>query len=194
MEHKSREPGDTIPAGRISRRRVLPVAIASATVVIVVAALLIPGHTQPPSGAPHGTGPTVNSYAPDFKLPDVRETSSNSQRFGAKSCSSTSGTWHVNRAGLKCQRLNAFFQQEQSRGFVVIGVDTADSASVAANYLEQLGITYPVVLDQQGSAASAYQIVDTPTSFLIDATGVVNYRVVGPIDQTSLVNHLRSLL
>ena len=194
MEQKSAERRLTVSPGLLSRRRVLAIVIATATVFVVIAALLTPGRSPQSGGIPHGTGPTVNSFAPDFTLTDVNGKPLQLSKFRGQVV--LLNFWYVacEPCRIEMPALERVYQQKHALGFVVIGVDTSDDAAVANAYLQQLGITYPVVLDHQGAAASAYQIVDTPTSFLIDARGVVNYRVVGPIDEKSLLSHLQSLL
>ncbi|MGV6989310.1 TlpA family protein disulfide reductase [Testudinibacter sp. P80/BLE/0925] len=61
--------------------------------------------------------------------------------------------------------------------FLAINIDgkNADTATVA----KQRGITLPVVRDQLGITAERYQVIGTPTSFLIATNGVLQQRMEG---------------
>jgi hypothetical protein len=70
---------------------------------------------------------------------------------------------------------------------VVIGVHTPetpgerDPANVARE-VKRLGITYPVLLDQDGSNWKRWGQQYWPTVYLIDRRGRVRYRWIGELD------------
>ncbi|TNH04675.1 TlpA family protein disulfide reductase [Testudinibacter sp. TR-2022] len=76
---------------------------------------------------------------------------------------------------LELQRLQQ--AQPDKLDFLAINIDgkDADTAAVA----KQRGITLPVVKDQLGITAERYQVVGTPTSFLIATNGVLQQRMEG---------------
>lgn len=61
--------------------------------------------------------------------------------------------------------------------FLAINIDgkNADTAAVA----KQRGITLPVVKDQLGITAERYQVIGTPTSFLISPNGILQQKMEG---------------
>ena len=56
---------------------------------------------------------------------------------------------------------------------VVVAVNTDPQQTDIAPFLNQLHLRYPVVRDQLGITKERYQVVGTPTSYLIDARGTV---------------------
>jgi len=63
------------------------------------------------------------------------------------------------------------------KGLVVLGVDVGERSDVVKPFLEQLGLTFPVVLDQNSRVADQYRVYSYPTTYLIDRDGrVVNIR------------------
>lgn len=71
-------------------------------------------------------------------------------------------------------------------GPFVVGVNFREGSSVAREYLDELGVTYPSVRDPDGSLASRFGVSFLPTTFLIDAEGRLRYRVTGEVDAATL--------
>jgi thiol-disulfide isomerase/thioredoxin len=70
---------------------------------------------------------------------------------------------------------------------VVIGVHTPETESerVTANVarrVKQLGITYPVLVDQEHANWNRWQVEAWPTVYLVDKQGRIRYRWVGELN------------
>jgi peroxiredoxin len=67
-------------------------------------------------------------------------------------------------------------------GVVWLTINSTNSMDAAANaaFAENEGITWPILVDQDGSVGHAYGAATTPHMFVIDATGTVVYE--GAID------------
>jgi hypothetical protein len=76
-----------------------------------------------------------------------------------------------------------------SNGLRLFGVDLAPA--VAAH---QLGVTYPVAIDDQLSTWTAYANQYWPAEYLIDASGVIRHVAYGEGDYTGSENDIRALL
>lgn len=92
---------------------------------------------------------------------------------------------------INCQRsipyVEAWYQKYAKYGFVVIGVSTPEFAfehvySNVANAVKQLGITYPVVLDNEYGTWNAFGSEYWPNDYLIDANGFIVYNYAGEGD------------
>ena len=62
-----------------------------------------------------------------------------------------------------------------SQGFTVLGVSVDDSAAKAQKFVQNLGVSFPVLWDEKGMASQAYRANSIPLSYLIDPRG----RIVG---------------
>lgn len=60
-------------------------------------------------------------------------------------------------------------------GFQVVAVNVDTDPDKARRFLAKFGVAYPSATDPKGTVPSTYQISTMPTSFLIDANGVVRY-------------------
>ncbi len=75
-------------------------------------------------------------------------------------------------------------------GLVILAVDVQEMPSVVQRYVEQNKLPFTVVLDQTGSVSEQYRVRALPTTFFIDANGVVQSWQVGTLSQTTLQRHL----
>ena len=55
----------------------------------------------------------------------------------------------------------------------VIGMDVQEEPEVVPPFLEELGLTFPVGLDRDGSVRATYRVRTLPTTFFIDREGVI---------------------
>jgi peroxiredoxin len=77
------------------------------------------------------------------------------------------------------------------RPFVILAVQMGGSARTAQDVAESLGLSFPLLLDRDSRATSAWGVNLLPTSFLIDAHGRVAYRHVGEVDWSSAAGRRR---
>jgi peroxiredoxin len=69
----------------------------------------------------------------------------------------------------------------QKQGFVVLGVNATqqDSQAAALAFAQEMGLSFPILLDQEGEVTRLYETRAFPTSFFIDEQGIVREVVVG---------------
>jgi thiol-disulfide isomerase/thioredoxin len=78
--------------------------------------------------------------------------------------------------------------------FVVLAVNLQEEAAFAAQYAAGLGVTFPILLDQDGRVTSQlYQVTGMPASFIIDREGLIFYRHLGPMRPETLEAKLAEL-
>ena len=83
-------------------------------------------------------------------------------------------------------------QANADQGLVVIGVDVQESAPQVRSFVQQLGVTYPIAIDGDGSAVAAYRVYGLPTTWVIDGGGVARATQLGPLNDADLAKALRS--
>jgi cytochrome c biogenesis protein CcmG/thiol:disulfide interchange protein DsbE len=72
-----------------------------------------------------------------------------------------------------------------------LGVDTRDDPRRAAEFLRELGVTYPQVVDGEGLLLEELRIRGLPVTVMLDADGLIVDRHVGPIDRESIDELIR---
>jgi peroxiredoxin len=78
--------------------------------------------------------------------------------------------------------------------FVVLAANLQESQAHVENYAAGLGLTFPVLLDEDGAVTTRqYQVTGMPGSFIIDPQGVIVYRHLGPLNVETLQAKLAEL-
>jgi cytochrome c biogenesis protein CcdA/thiol-disulfide isomerase/thioredoxin len=95
--------------------------------------------------------------------------------------------------------LKAWDAAYRNRGLTIVGVETPEfafehDASNVSNAIDQFGLHYPVVQDNNMGTWNAYGNEDWPADYLIDAHGQVRYTAVGEGDYSKSETAIRALL
>ncbi|MCL4298165.1 MAG: TlpA family protein disulfide reductase [Anaerolineae bacterium] len=128
--------------------------------------------------------PVVGHPAPDFALPTLDgETVRLSDFKGKPVLVNFWATW----CG-PCRSEFPDFQKaavDNADELVIIGINntTTDQKELVPGFLEEFGVTFPIVLDETGETAKAYNILGLPTSIFIDRNGNVNEIFTGPVNK-----------
>ena len=79
--------------------------------------------------------------------------------------------------------LESLYQERKAGDFVVVGVsmDTGDARDQVADFVQEFGVNYPILLDPQGRGMDLYRVLGLPASFLIDREGVLRWMRIGPV-------------
>lgn len=91
--------------------------------------------------------------------------------------------------------LEAVWQEFKDDGVSFIGVNTYDQADTALSFAEEYGITYPSLIDvNTGEAKLAFAQVTpiqaTPTTLVLDKQGRVAARIIGQLEDASILRTL----
>lgn len=71
------------------------------------------------------------------------------------------------------------YRAYRDRGLAVLAVNVRQDAETAARFIERLGVSYVVLLDQDGSVARRFGVIGLPSTFFIDREGRLATRVLG---------------
>ncbi|MCU0497468.1 MAG: TlpA family protein disulfide reductase [Anaerolineae bacterium] len=87
---------------------------------------------------------------------------------------------------LPCRAEMPELQQIADQGITVIGVNLGESPDLVAAWIAQLGITYEIVLDGRGWAADDYRLRGQPSTYVVNAAGVITHIFFGAVDAQTL--------
>jgi peroxiredoxin len=84
---------------------------------------------------------------------------------------------------------------DNADSLVIIGVNSTstDQAENIPSFLEEFGITFPIVLDEQGDVVDQYRVLGLPTTVFIDSNGVVNEVFTGPLNKAYIESKISEL-
>jgi cytochrome c biogenesis protein CcmG/thiol:disulfide interchange protein DsbE len=161
-------------------RRLLPLAI-----FLALAALLYAG-VRMNSGKDTSAiaSPLVGKPAPAFSLPvlgDATRMVSNKDLLGKPYLLNVWGSWCVN-CRLEHPQITALAQSGKIR---VLGYNYKDAPEDAQRWLQEFGNPYALIIaDEEGRVALDWGIYGAPETFLVDASGMVRWKTVGPISES----------
>jgi len=86
------------------------------------------------------------------------------------------------------------YQARQDDGFVVLGVNVEEPRESVAPFVEAMGMTYPVLLDEGGQVLKMYRAIGLPISVILDQDGVIQVRHVGVLTREQLEDYLAQVM
>ncbi len=128
--------------------RVMIMLAVAGTLAIIAAGLLRPN--APQSTSARSSSIQVGAIAPDFTLTTPAGRQISLSNFRGKPV--MLNFWYVTCPGCLAETpgMQKFYVSQHARGknFVILGVNVVDDAQTAAQFMQQRGLTYPVVIDQ----------------------------------------------
>ncbi len=86
------------------------------------------------------------------------------------------------------------YEAHKAEGLVVIALNESEGHEQVSGFVEEFGMTMPVVIDPQGDVMQAFKTQSLPSSFFIDRDGVVRVRWVGFLPANALDQNLDLIL
>ncbi len=153
---------------------------------IGLVAFLLVGLNRDPREVP---SPLINKPAPAFQLPQLNDpdrTTSTQDLRGKVYLLNFWGSWCI-----ACRDEHPLLVEYAKQNIVPIyGVDykyandSADERVAARQFLDELGNPYTqIIYDAEGRTSIDYGVYGAPESFLIDKTGVIRFKQIGPITE-----------
>jgi len=90
--------------------------------------------------------------------------------------------------------LHDFYQAHQAEGFTLLAVNAGESQSQVQSFIQQMGFTFPVLLDPNTSLLDALGIHSYPTSILVGRDGTIKTIHVGMLTVDQLQTEIAPLL
>jgi peroxiredoxin len=85
-----------------------------------------------------------------------------------------------------------------AEGLVVVAINLQENDEDVSRFAAEYGMDFPVVIDRRGQVAEAWRIggpvEGIPSSYFIDADGIVRARVFGPMDAARLEEELAKVM
>ena len=90
--------------------------------------------------------------------------------------------------------IEVVYQRHKDKGLEVFAINAGQDRPAVATFIKRLGVTYPVLLDEQSAIAKRYGVMGLPTTYFVDANGVVRGKVIGEADEAVFERHALDLL
>ena len=179
------------------RRALSPAPIAIVCVLLALIALLAYGLAQnePDRGVDEALARGERSPAPAFELPKLGGGGSESLadyrgqvvvlNFWASWCKPCRD---------ESPLLERWHRRIRDRGATVLGVDILDVTGRAQDFVDEYGLTYPILKDKDGEGLDKFGVVAYPETFVIDRQGRIAAVARGPVDDAFMRRNVAPLL
>jgi peroxiredoxin len=93
--------------------------------------------------------------------------------------------------------IETVYKEYKDQGFVVLAVDMTyqDNQIDIMPFVNEQGLTFPILLDETGDMANAYQLQSLPSSYFIGRDGIIHEVVIGgPMAEALLRTRVEDIL
>jgi len=124
--------------------------------------------------------------APDFNLKDLQGQTRHLSDFKGKIVFlNVWATW-CPPCRMEMPSMEHLYRRLKDRDFAMVAVsEDEDSKAAVQSFVEQMGITFPVLVDPDGIVPGQYGVTGYPETFIIDREGRVIQHTIGPEDWAS---------
>jgi cytochrome c biogenesis protein CcmG, thiol:disulfide interchange protein DsbE len=147
--------------------------------------------------APKISAPQAGFSAPDFTLHTPSgESYTLSELRGQAVLVNLWATW-CPPCRAEMPTIEKLYQEYKNRGFIVLAVDMTyqDDPFAIGPFTQEHNLTFPILLDETGEVASAFQLRSLPSSYFINRAGTITEVVIGgPMSEALLRTRIEQIL
>lgn len=170
-------------------------------VVSLAVATLWTYYSRVPSavGAPLSSspGPREGFFAPDFTLDTLDEGRVTLSELRGNIVIVNFWTTWCPPCRAETPALEASYKAYKDSGVIILGLNLTDQDSLneVEAFVQEFGLTYPILLDRDGTVGLMYQLNGLPTTLFINREGVIRTVLVGgPMSETFIRSKIEALL
>jgi peroxiredoxin len=143
------------------------------------------------------SAPQAGFTAPDFtlKTPDGEEYTL-SELKGSAVLINLWATW-CPPCRAEMPAIEKMVQEYKDQGLVVLAINMTyqDDPANVAPFIQEYGLTFPVLLEETGSVGAAYQMRSLPSTYFINRAGIIQEVVIGgPMSEALLRTRIEQIL
>jgi peroxiredoxin len=86
------------------------------------------------------------------------------------------------------------YDEWQEKGLVLLAIDLGEDADTVAKFIQEQGLSFPVLLDSDMKVATQYKVASLPTTLFIDKDGIIQGIQVGAFSSKEVIESVLSLL
>ena len=169
----------------------------SIILILGLAWILVSADKTGTSTAGQIPAPQQGFLAPDFELQTTTgETVKLSELRGQAVLVNLWATW-CPPCRAEMPTIEKVYNEYKDQDFIVLAVNMTyqDTYSNIAPFIDEYGLTFPILLDETNTVGSAYQLRSLPSSFFIDRNGLISEVVIGgPMAEALLRTRVEQIL
>jgi len=130
--------------------------------------------TQPSATPPViSVGPEMGKLAPDFTLTTLKGEQISLSQFRGKIVMVNFWQSTCSNCGEEMPYLQAIYNKWPHDKLEILAVSVGEKAAFVQSFVETRGLTFPALLDSDEAVSEIYQISRFPTTFFVNADGII---------------------
>lgn len=163
---------------------------------------VIPGQEEPanvPAAAPLSApdvaiSPPPDDIPADFTLPKLGGGEVTlSSYFGQAIFLNFWATW-CPPCREEMPAMQRVYDRYRQDGLVILAINFQEDAETVQAFVDELGLTFPVLLDRNGEVTMLYQVIGLPTSYFINREGRIHRIRIGAMTEDFMVQTVEEIL
>ncbi len=90
--------------------------------------------------------------------------------------------------------IESVYQRNKGKGLEVLAINAGQDKATIDAFIKKIGITYPALLDEKSNIARSYGVVGLPTTYFVDAKGVIRAKIIGEADEATFERQVLDML
>ena len=86
------------------------------------------------------------------------------------------------------------YQRHKDKGLEVLAINAGQDKATIDAFIKKIGVTYPALLDEKSNIARSYGVVGLPTTYFVDAKGVIRAKIIGEADEATFERQVLDIL
>jgi peroxiredoxin len=138
------------------------------------------------------SGIAVGVKAPDFQLNtlDGKQVTL-SQLQGKKVILNFWATW-CPPCKAEMPEMQRYYEEMDQDAVVILAVNIDPQLDVQ-KFVDEMGITFPIPLDEGDKVNAAYQVISIPTTYFIDTKGIIRDKHIGAMTYDLMKNNISNM-
>ena len=165
------------------------VVIIGGALVVSLSASATPGASSAPAGPAR-----VGQPLADFTLTDSNGVPHKLSDYAGRPVLINAWATWCPPCRAEMPDLHAFYLEHQAEGFELLAINSGESAQTVASFIQQMGFTFPALVDSNKAVLDGLGIDGLPTSIFVGRDGVVKYIHVGGLSPAMIATQLAPLL
>jgi peroxiredoxin len=131
--------------------------------------------------------------AADFKLKDLNGKDVSLSDFKGKKVFLNFWASWCPPCKAEMPEMEKLYQETKDSDLVILSVDLSEDKATVQRFITDNKYNFPVLLDTDNAAASAYQVVSIPTSFFIDKEGNIVDKHIGSMKLEQMKSYINNI-